>query len=62
MNKEKNDQSSQGKSEAAARPPGFGYKVKTNEELRRATAEDLVQNGKYDTVEEAMKALLDAGF
>lgn len=38
------------------------YIVKSNEELRRLTAEDLVEGGKYTSIEEAMKDLKKFGF
>jgi hypothetical protein len=38
------------------------FSVKSNEELRRLTAVDLVESGKYTNIEEAMEDLRKAGF
>ena len=48
----------EGPSEAAK----SGYVVKSNEELRRLTAMDLVESGKYTSIEEAMEDLKKSGF
>jgi hypothetical protein len=38
------------------------FTVKSNEELRRLTAADLVESGKYTNIEEAMEDLRKSGF
>jgi hypothetical protein len=45
---------------AQASNPGFV--VKSNEELRRLTAADLVESGKYSSIDEAIEDLKKFGF
>ena len=46
----------------AAQAPNPRFVLRSNEELRRLTAADLVESGKYSSIEEAIEDLKKFGF